>query len=192
MLVVIRLSRGLSARTSICKEHAKCDMDQILTVESREHDATVKGRYLWQVKPLKYKKKQHICYDWKLRIFKLTVRRNLGLHRFALLRYVIGPEKLAPLPQPVKLTQITTKAIWFYFEFSLTLKGILLSLDWPLWLLGFLFYDSISNLRLRKSSENHLDHNFMIIQISGWEGCLMFVALYSTLQPSLKLPLSNI
>lgn len=36
-------SKGFLARTSICKEHAKCDKDQIRTVESREHDATVNG-----------------------------------------------------------------------------------------------------------------------------------------------------
>lgn len=44
-------SSGLLANTSICKEHAKWDRDQILTVESREQDAIVKGLYLWHVKP---------------------------------------------------------------------------------------------------------------------------------------------
>lgn len=36
-------SKDFLARTSICKEQAKCDKDQIRTVESREHDATVNG-----------------------------------------------------------------------------------------------------------------------------------------------------
>ena len=44
-------SNGLLASTSICKGLANCDKDQTLTVESREHDAIVKGLNLWQVKP---------------------------------------------------------------------------------------------------------------------------------------------
>ena len=43
VLGVMISSKGFLARTSICKEQAKCDKDQIRTVESREHDATVNG-----------------------------------------------------------------------------------------------------------------------------------------------------
>ena len=146
MLVVIRLSRGLSARTSICKEHAKCNMDQILTVESREHDATVKGRYLWQVKPLKYKKNitSVMIGNWAfLNWLSEEIWDCIVLLYFAMWLVQKTSHHCLNQSDP-KLTQITTKAIWFYFEFSLALKGILLSSDWPLWLLGFLFYDSPS------------------------------------------------
>ena len=43
VLGVMISSKGFLARTSICKEQAKCDKDQIRTVESREQDATVNG-----------------------------------------------------------------------------------------------------------------------------------------------------
>ena len=46
VLLVTMSSSGLLASTSICKEHAKWDRVQILTVESREQDAIVKGLYL--------------------------------------------------------------------------------------------------------------------------------------------------
>ena len=40
-----------------------------------------------------------------------------------------------------KLKSITT---WFHFKFSLALKGIFLSSDWPSWLLWFWFYNTQS------------------------------------------------
>ena len=44
-------SQGLSARIFICKGVINGVNDQSLTVESREHEAIVKGRRGWHVKP---------------------------------------------------------------------------------------------------------------------------------------------
>ena len=84
-MLVTMSSSGRLASTSICKANAAWDRDQILTVESREQDATVKGLYLWQVKPTNDGTAHYVTVSytlmwiWLLYSWKLLNRKKFTL-----------------------------------------------------------------------------------------------------------------
>ena len=63
--------------------------------------------------------------------FQLNVKSNQGLHWFCFTLLCYWSRKLEPFSQPPDAQQIAAlNSVWFYFEFSLALKGVYLSSDW--------------------------------------------------------------
>ena len=85
-----------------------------------------------------------------VKVFQLNVERNPGLHWFCFTLLCDWSRKLAPLYQPITTWLLAFSCapegwlVFFYFEFWLAPSDISLSSDWPVMILWFWFYDTLS------------------------------------------------